>query len=373
MCYMQPELLTLINTDDNWLEHLAGKGIKASWDADKRLVSLKYSIDAGYDSLTRECRGVVVHAAERRIMSYGYKRFANHGESWADPIDWESAYCLDKVDGSLIFLFWDNDHWTVASSGHPTAGGAVWPGTQTFAELFWQTFADLKMQLPDTTGKLHHPGSACFMFELCTMSNRIVVRHETPRIVFHGARHLVHDKLHHGFHWQEWSRPALEGWGDVHNWEVVKAYPLTNLDECMVAVNELNPTQNEGFVVVDKHFNRVKIKSPQYVALHHLKDSISTEKNMVTIVMTGEKSELLNAFPELTNEFVAVEAKLGAALAKLEDLYAQNRHLESQKDFALAIAGKSKMTGILFQARKNKTEVKDVWMESKDLILKALF
>ena len=53
--------------------------------------------------------------------------------------------------------------------------------------------------------------------------------------------------------------------------------------------------------------------------------------------------------------------------------YEQYGHLENQKDFALAIRDKVRMTGILFSARKTGRTVREVWIESGDLIYKSLF
>jgi hypothetical protein len=72
------------------------------------------------------------------------------------------------------------------------------------------------------------------------------------------------------------------------------ATPIANirsLDEAVRAARELNPALHEGFVVVDANYNRVKIKSPQYVALSgiSLRDAGRTNKRrMIQIVRTNE-------------------------------------------------------------------------------------
>lgn len=57
----------------------------------------------------------------------------------------------------------------------------------------------------------------------------------------------------------------------------------------MEAARTLNPTECEGFVVVDKHFNRAKVKSPQYVALNQmLNDHQHIERKILQVVVTNE-------------------------------------------------------------------------------------
>jgi hypothetical protein len=43
-----------------------------------------------------------------------------------------------------------------------------------------------------------------------------------------------------------------------------------SFEAAVAASKELNPFLNEGFVLCDKKFFRVKIKSPEYVALTYL-------------------------------------------------------------------------------------------------------
>jgi hypothetical protein len=57
----------------------------------------------------------------------------------------------------------------------------------------------------------------------------------------------------------------------------------------------------EGFIVRDVNWNRLKIKSPQYVALSHLslKDKKGINgKYMLSIIRTNEGDEFLSYFPE---------------------------------------------------------------------------
>lgn len=329
------------------------------------LVSLKYDqISADFTlPIVQECRGMVVNLINNKIMAMPYFKFHNYGDSLANTVDWSTARVQDKVDGSLITLWFDPDidDWRVASSGHPTAGGTVWPGTQLFRELFWQTFASLNMRVPED---VDHRNS-CFMFELCTESNRVVCKVDKPRIVCHGARRLHSES--------ELDRKYLEFICQMYNWECVKEYPLQTVEDVLKAAEALNPVENEGFVVVDAKFNRVKIKSPRYVALHHCKSGLSTEKNIARLILSGESEEMLTYFPELEGDFIKQKAKLDGVLEELKAAYEQHRHIESQKDFALAIVGKVPMTGVLFNTRKNKCEVADTWKQSTDVIIRHLY
>jgi hypothetical protein len=49
-----------------------------------------------------------------------------------------------------------------------------------------------------------------------------------------------------------------------------RSFEYSSLDEVVEAARSLDPHAREGFVVCDRNFNRVKVKSPRYIALAHL-------------------------------------------------------------------------------------------------------
>lgn len=281
--------------------------ITQTWSEDRRLVSLKYDqTQSPMDNpLVWQCRGMVVDVHLMKVVAWPYDKFWNLGEGRAALVDWSTAKCLEKLDGSLMIMFYDHKEsaWCVASSGHPTAGGRF--GTHeswTFGDAFSNTFTALHSGLP------HGYESYTFMFELCAPENRIVVKHDQRRLVLHGARDLTTGKEMS----LEWLGLMGQGWG----WEVVKSFPLISVTDCQAAVRELRPHEAEGFVVVDAKFNRVKVKSPSYVAVHRMKGEFS-KRRAVELWQTGETSELVAHFPELAGEIADVHRHLDNVVAEI--------------------------------------------------------
>ena len=154
--------------------------------------------------------------------------------------------------GSVRLYHYDNQ-WHVSSSGLPDASGEIntlLPG-KTFADIFWDAWKQLGYVLPDSTR--HN-----FMFEMMTPYNRIICRYAGSDIVLHGVRNR--ETL------QE-ERP--EPWAAKMGWKYIQSINVGTLEQALEAAKKLDPMQHEGYVVVDKYFNRVKIKSPQYVAFSH--------------------------------------------------------------------------------------------------------
>jgi hypothetical protein len=316
-----------------WTSILDDLRIRITRDGD--LASLKYDqIESPMgDPLVRQCRGMVVDVPARRAVAWPYDKFWNHGEHLADEIDWSTARVQEKLDGSLMILFRWSGAWQVASSGHPTAGGSFGSDQRTFREAFWGLARDQNVDL----GALD-PGTT-YMVELCDLANRVVVRHARPRIVLHGARSLASG--------EELSPLALREDAASSGLELVREFSISSISDCLSAAEALDPVQQEGFVVVDSRFRRVKIKSPRYVALHHMRGE-ATPRRAIELWQTGEAGEILAHFPELSGVIAPIHDRLDGIARQAAIDYAENRARASRKDFARAIGDRPHAT-VLFR------------------------
>lgn len=313
----------LIASTPDWLAVLTEQfHVHVVTDGD--LVSLKYNqIESPmHEPIVQECRGMVVHVPTGTILAHPYNKFWNHGESLAAPIDWSTARVLEKLDGSLMILYHHGGEWCVASSGHPTAGGSYGDEARTFRDAFWETWMALGYRLP--VGKEH----VCFMFEFCADSHRIVCKYDEPRIVLHGARTLDTGR--------EWHRLALGGVSSAFGWELVDDYPIESASGAISAADALDPIASEGFVVVDGAFNRVKIKSPRYVALHRMKGE-ATPRRAIELWQTGETDEVLAHFPEFAPKILPVQQTLEAAASRAYERILAGQDVAERKTYATMV------------------------------------
>jgi len=302
------------------------------------LVLLKYNqIESPLGvPVVQKCRGIILDEAnDWRVVSYPYDKFFNQQEGHAAQIDWDTARVYEKLDGSIITLYWYDGEWRIASSGLPDASGEVMGTDTTFAGLFWKVWDKLGY----TTD--HADKGCCYMFELMTPYNRIVVRHKTSNIVLHGCRRMSDlGELN----------PVVEA---HHNgWECVKIHPLQNWDEIIECAKTLDPMESEGYVVCDANYNRVKLKSPQYVAVAHMKDGFTTRR-MLEIVRTNENSEFLSYYPEYTELYYDIRTKFERMASYIEGYYEAIKDIDDRKEFAL-LATKTKYSGPMFALRHEK-------------------
>jgi hypothetical protein len=300
------------------------------------LVLFKYNqIDSPLSiPLVREARGIILDEADNwNCVCYAFPKFFNYGETHAAEIDWSTARVQEKIDGSLCQLYWYDGEWQVATSGTPDASSEVNDFGKTFAGLFWETAKNQKLK----TWMLNE--SFCWIFELTSPYNQVVVQHQDCKIWTLGARCL---------------KTLLElDPGDFFGGYTPKSFPLKSLDDCVSAAVTLDPLKQEGFVVVDKDYRRIKVKSPAYVMLHHAKDTLS-RKRICDIVRNGEYEEFrvaIEAIPTLKAILDEIKTKHDRVIAEAINCFDRIRHIENQKEFAME-ANKSSCPSVLFYMRK---------------------
>jgi RNA ligase len=72
--------------------------------------------DDGWNDITLLARGLILDPESKRIVATPFPKFFNVGESKTTIPDLPFE-TLEKIDGSLIILFWHNDKWRCATKG----------------------------------------------------------------------------------------------------------------------------------------------------------------------------------------------------------------------------------------------------------------
>jgi len=307
------------------------------------------------DPIVRECRGLILNSADNwNVVAYPFNRFANNGETWADPINWNDVRVQEKVDGSLMILWNYKGDWNVSTKGSPDAGGNVGDFDFTFANLFWTTFQKYLNAAQDVYMTKFNPAHT-YMIEMTSIYNRVVCQYgKDSALTLIGVRSLIDNQELPVWYFKDIGFPL----------PVVQEFPLNSLSDIEKAALALDPMHNEGFVVVDGNFNRVKVKSPSYVMIHHMKDGFG-QRRIIRLIQLGETSEVLSYFPEYQDLFNEVKDKIDAMILSIEADYDAIKHLTDRKEFALE-ATKSKNSGVLFALFLSKAkDVREYVLHSK--------
>lgn len=303
----------------------------------------------------QESRGLILDDRNWDVVCYTFHKFFNMQEGFAHPIDWDSAIVYQKMDGSIIQMYFYENEWHVATSGTIDADTYSNDGLISFKDLFWKTvFIHYEMTQAEFTS--HFDKDYCYAFELCTPFNLVITQHKDHRLYLLGLRNkitLVEESIDQ----------------DKYNFLAKpKAYPLKNVEE-IEAQMPGKDWQDEGYVVCDKIFNRQKIKNPAYVAVHHLKGNLGAH-HVMQVVKDNELDEFCIYCPERKDEVHALKKEYDICTAALELMYKielNEGNYPTVKDFALDVQKKipKKFQGLMYRLQKQKTTVKQ-WMYESD-------
>jgi RNA ligase len=235
--------------------------------------------------IVQECRGLVIDLADsNRVVSMAYKKFWNYGEVHGDELNLNTTRLYCKEDGSLVCMYYYQGEWLTSTTGTPDASGIcdMWGGS--FNSLFWHVWEELGYELPKDT-------NYCYVFELCSAYNQVVVSHQKRRVL-HGVRNLADGCG--GYELAPESAAEMLGL----NYELVKIYDLPKTWPAITQfIREQKGLEFEGLVAVDHQFHRLKLKNAEYVFLHHSLSRFSL-KHALEIIFTGEVSEVIAYKPE---------------------------------------------------------------------------
>ena len=326
----------------------------------------------------RECRGLILEKDTWKVMSLAFTKFFNSAESHASKIDWDSAYVFEKCDGSLIQVYWDwvLEKWCAGTSGMAEGEGEVNEKPNTsFSELFWETMAIYENFHINNLTKGH-----TYAFELMTPYNIVVKPHPFSQVALLGIRDLI-----------SLNEITYSSFKDIGELEigvpVVRAYDM-NVSNAghLMATFEGMPFTEEGYVVCDANFNRIKLKNPAYVAAHHLKSKTGLH-HIMTIVKANEVEEYASTFPERKEEIFDLKESYDDLVSTLEDVWDElkshkpkNITKQEQKKYAMKVfeVAEQRMVkpfhGLFFALKDGKTEsVKDFMLEYSDKALYEMF
>ena len=287
------KLIEYIKNNIEWEANLT-QGYAISIKRKDGFIMFSYSqIDSDfYNEIVRECRGLILHEETLTPVCVPFYKFGNYGEGYCDNIDWDSAVVQEKVDGSLIKVWNYNNEWHISTNGTIDAKDAGIPVDispyANFYELFVKAAENCNLNI-EALNKDY-----TYMFELTSPFNRVVVPYNDIKIRHIGTRDNI----------------TLEELNIDIGVDKPKIYNLKSLEDCIEMAKNL-PFSEEGYVVVDKYWKRNKIKSPAYVAAHHLKNNgIITKVRIIALIRLNEQKEFLVYYPEFKDTFDEVENKI---------------------------------------------------------------
>jgi len=315
---------------------------------------LDYSIFADTcNPLVKECRGIALYLDTFEIARLGFHRFLNYGQHGYDKFDPDKPIVYEeKADGSLIILrYIEGDGWVAGTRGVMFPKSPVQDSDITFESLFWRVFNTKNIDELDKNYE--------YIFEICSLLNRVVIAYETPQLVLLSARSIYHleseveseilDKLY-----QKIAQKNIRR---------VQTFEFNTIEEA-VNFSLTMSSKQEGFVAKQwdeefKGYKRVKIKGRAYIDLHHTVTCKSLP-NLVRLVINGDR-DYLNEFPEYLETHDKVEDELNRYIESCYEALATGMgasegikdEREKRKQFAINVPNEHK--GVCFAIYDGKT------------------
>ena len=283
-------------------------------------VLLKYSpASPKNDPICQECRGLILDEESNwDIVCRSFNRFFNAGEEEAATLS-GNLRVYEKVDGSICRFYYFHDEWHCASMTGIDAREIWIHDKYCFFDLVLRALAEYGLSWDDFIAGLDPEW--CYTYELATQDNIVVVPHEGYHLYYLSEYNVSENR--------EYFNPD----GRV---ECCKVYDFSSLEEVQQAATFLGDNQ-EGFVVVDENWNRVKVKGDRYFKLHFMLNN--GKPDYLKLILNDGKDEFLSYFPRYAEGFAEVEEKLADIEWYAELLRDTTSSIwdYSRKDFAASI------------------------------------
>lgn len=324
MSTLYEPLLNLIKTNKNWKQFLKAEPrfitIKqCPWTNNESLIypelyMLSYNgiLSDFNDKYVQLCRGCVVSLKDPNnpvMVVAPFTKFGNYGQSFCPEIDWASALVEQKVDGILIKLFYYGNKWHwITNNGWNT--NLPWKEMIKIPSKYTEIETDTCNTIQDLINYCLIKNNATlsefapdytYMFELISPKMRILVDNPKTDLVYLGCRNI--------YTYNEYSlnmaKAIIPG---IKKFNTVKYFDIHTLDDVIKLCDTYKGDEDEGVVVVDKDFNRVKIKCEDYIRLKGYRRMFETTEEQIWKGMReGTIDDALQVFPELNEKIQEIQ------------------------------------------------------------------
>lgn len=235
--------------------------------------------------IVRECRGLILELETWDVVCKPIGAFFEPSESGykavADQFDWSSAKAMHKIDGALVCMYHYKGQWRCSTRFSADGSSIVRSPngsgrTVTWRQLVEETLMNNGTSWAEFTSKLNPDVS--YVFELVTPDNRVVVLYATSHLYLVAA---VNRK----------TLKEIDIFNMKFHGEVAPYKKVRSLAQVYALIEEQHDAhKNEGYVVVDKNFNRLKIRNPKYsdaMRIYSVDDEMSALRELRMLDVEG--------------------------------------------------------------------------------------
>lgn len=299
------------------------------------LVLFKYTqgVSDGFNPIVREARGIILSRENWDVVCHPFHRFFNFNQPEADELHGK-LHVYDKIDGSLSKIFCYNGEWRCASNSNIDARKVDLNG-KNFFSLVEKALSTYGLTWSKFTSILNP--SYTYMYELATQDNPVVIKYNGWNLFYLGERDNI---------------TGEEKYNPDNRIDNVKVYNFSSFDDIVNSSLHMEDNQ-EGYVVRDDNWNRVKVKNPTYFLAHHLANN--GKPDFLNIYLNGDVPEFLNYFPQYKPELNNIRVIFNNIEQEAE-IYKENTSLFwdlTRKDFVMYIDVPYVFNSFVFKCYEN--------------------
>lgn len=295
---------------DNYEEILTKKPYCLKIKHDGKLVLFKYDqAESDFsEPIVCEARGIILEEQTWKVVRLAFYKFFNYGEQYAADIDWNSSWASEKIDGSLISVFWYDGSWRISTSGCINAfdttlntydlEGNLQRSALSFGEIFERV-----MPL-SAFDEFNFDKECCYTFELVSPETQVIIKYDEPEVFILSIRNMI--TLQELFLPEEYIPRLLRTkLSKPTKWSHTSDF--SSLEQFKALVENMGDN-HEGIVVCDANFNRIKMKTTEYLTRHYYKCNGINLDRLANVAIQNEDSEFLSYFPEYDKSLLKMHA-----------------------------------------------------------------
>lgn len=367
------KVLKFINSNPDWRKILSSSPYNLMFRDFDGYTLIKYNqlFSNFKETMVKESRGFILkkEGYKYKLVCMPFTKFFCVGDPNAKNdlrklYHRKEWYIEEKIDGSLIKLFYDNGKWNVSTSGTINAKDAEvqfkMKDINNFKELF--DYASKDKINYDKLDKQY-----TYMFELVSLENKVIVPYEIEDIYYLGRRNNYTLRETPYFEdecvgVERCKRPKCK---------IIKVNknPKKTMKQLQDEVDNFTKENEnfEGYVISDKSLKtRVKMKSKQYMELFIQKgNGIFTPRKILLLILNSKDDDIISSFPEYKPQFEEVRSKLISWVENIKKdlLEMKSMTWNNKKDFAEWTKDKT-YPPIMFSAYNNDN-CDEEWLEQQ--------
>lgn len=297
---MELEIVKFMQNHKNWEELLSNAPYFLKINHDGKYAILSYNqISSDFSkNICNEARGLIVDTTNNfKPVRMAFKKFFNIDEEYAATIDWSTATASEKIDGSIISVWYDDNYWHVSTNkGIDAANVYTMNNVTNFRNIFDIAAKNCGLDF----NKLDK--NMCYTFELISPENQVVIAYKDTKLY-----HLLTRNM----------RTLEEVSVDI-GVEKPKKYDFTDEMSIRNIVSEFDKG-HEGVVVTDANGNRVKIKTMAYFIMHNLASNMQL-LHAIELIRNNDQAEFLSYFKEYEECFNVIKTTIDIILRDAKKL-----------------------------------------------------